>query len=331
MQPQPAQNIQGLWLTIATSIGIERSECQALWKSLRRRYKTSRIPEEYAPPNAANNTTARTNQPTTGNIYRQNPTSPAPRNRFVQAATMYPSMHQSVVLRQFTAPYATRTPQLQQCQYPPQYYPQMYYPYYMPPPQQQRASVNPGVGLSSAMSVQPGGSVSGATGTQSQIPLGVASVAPNTVLSVANTTSPQPVGVAPLVGMPHQPPPQQQQPQSTIKAKLRAHALQIIHPVTYRNILEDLNNDKKESSSITPGSTQLHTSLTQTKDTSSETDVCSVSTVSSIQHSTTSTQSVAKIPETSKPLEITHSIETSSHLPDTATGTQSSSTERNFK
>ncbi|TMW41370.1 hypothetical protein DOY81_013552 [Sarcophaga bullata] len=33
---------QGLWLTIATSIGIERSECQALWKSLRRRYKTAK-------------------------------------------------------------------------------------------------------------------------------------------------------------------------------------------------------------------------------------------------------------------------------------------------
>lgn len=160
---------------------------------------------------------------------------------------MYPSMHQSVVLGQFTAPYATRTPQIQQCQYSPQYYPHMYYRYYMPPPQQQRASVNPGVGLSSAISVQPGGSVSGptgATGTPSQIPLGVAPVAPNTVLSVGNTTSPQSVGVTPLVGMPHQPPPQQLQPQSTIKAKLRAHALQIIHPVTYRNILEDLNNDK---------------------------------------------------------------------------------------
>lgn len=159
---------------------------------------------------------------------------------------MYPSVHQSV-LGQFAAPYPTRTPQLQQCQYSPQYYPQMYYPYYMPPPQQQRASVNPGVGLSSAMSVQPGGSVSGPTGaagTQSQIPLRVAPVAPNTVLCVANTTSPQPVGVAPMVGMPHQPPPQQQQPQSTIKAKFRAHALQIIHPVTNRNILEDLNNDK---------------------------------------------------------------------------------------
>lgn len=71
--------------------------------------------------------------------------------------------------------------------------------------------------------------------------------------------------------------------------------------------------------------------MAQSKDTSAEIDVCSVSTASSIQHSTTSTQSVTKIPEMSKSLEITHSNEKLSHLADTTTGTQSSSTERNFK
>lgn len=161
---------------------------------------------------------------------------------------MYPSMHQNIVLGQFAAaPYAARTPQIPQCQYSPQYYPQMFYPYYVSPPQQQRTAVNPGVGLSSAMSVQPGGSVSGptgATGNQSQIPLGVAPVGANTVLSVANTTAPQSVPVPPLVAMTHQQSPQQQQSQTAVKSKVRAHALQIIHPVTNRNILEDLNNDK---------------------------------------------------------------------------------------
>lgn len=163
---------------------------------------------------------------------------------------MYPAVHQSVVLGQFTAPYAARTPQIPQCQYSPQFYQQMYYPYYVQQPaQQQRGTVNPGVGfgLSNAMTVQPGGSVSGptATGNQGQIPLGVAPVTANAVLGVSNTTAAQPVGVAPLVSMTHQPP-SQQQPQNPppTKAKLRSRALQIIHPISKRNILEDLDTDK---------------------------------------------------------------------------------------
>ncbi|XP_065370716.1 eukaryotic translation initiation factor 4 gamma 3 isoform X1 [Calliphora vicina] len=267
----------------------------------------------YVPQSAANNSTGRSNQPTAGNIYRQNPSSPSPRNRYVHSATMYPAVHQSVVLGQFTAPYGTRTPQIQQCQYSPQYYPQMYYPYYLQqPPQQQRTTVNPGVGvgLSSAMTVQSGGSVSGPTapGNQAQLPLGVAPVATNTVLSVASSTAAQPVGVAPLVGMPHQPPPQQQQ-QNPIqtKGKLRSHALQIIHPVTNRNILEDLDIDKNESTNIASG---CQSTLSSTNAVSSlDTEIEPLSTASTI-----SIKSDLKIPETLKShTEVVQPIEASAH------------------
>lgn len=180
-------------------------------------------------------------------MYRQNPSSPAPRNRYVHSAPMYPTVHQGVVLGQFAAPYATRTPPLQQCQYSHQYYPQMYYPYYLQqPPQQPRTTVNPGVGvgLSNAMTVQSAGSVNSqaATANQAQIPLGVAPVGASTVLSVTNTNTAQQVGVTPIVGMPHQPQQAQQNPPQT--KKVRARALQIIHPITNRNILEDLDIDK---------------------------------------------------------------------------------------
>lgn len=162
---------------------------------------------------------------------------------------MYPPVHQSVVLQQFGTPYATRQPQFQQYQYS-QYYPNSYYSYYVQqPPPHQRAAVNPGVGvgLSSAMTVQPGGSVSGpAAANQAQIPLGVPPVATSAVLSVGNTASSQSVGVSPLVGMPHQPSQHQQPP----KGKIRSHALQIIHPVTNRNILEDLDNEKVRGKNV---------------------------------------------------------------------------------
>ncbi|XP_046811475.1 eukaryotic translation initiation factor 4G isoform X1 [Lucilia cuprina] len=279
---------------------------------------------EYVPQSAANNSPGRSNQPTAGNIYRQNPSSPAPRNRYVHSATMYPAVHQSVVLGQFTAPYATRTPQLQQCQYSPQYYPPMYYPYYLQqPPQQQRTTVNPavGVGLSSAMTVQPGGSVSGPTapGNQGQIPLGVAPVAANTVLSVANTSAAQPVGVAPLVGMPHQPPPQQQQQnQPQTKGKLRSHALQIIHPVTNRNILDDLDIDKNESPTVVAGGQLTSSTSVANIDTSIDTEIGSLTT------SSTSIKSAVKISETSKShTEVVQQMETSP--------VHQSTTERNFK
>ncbi|XP_046811586.1 eukaryotic translation initiation factor 4 gamma 1 isoform X4 [Lucilia cuprina] len=278
----------------------------------------------YVPQSAANNSPGRSNQPTAGNIYRQNPSSPAPRNRYVHSATMYPAVHQSVVLGQFTAPYATRTPQLQQCQYSPQYYPPMYYPYYLQqPPQQQRTTVNPavGVGLSSAMTVQPGGSVSGPTapGNQGQIPLGVAPVAANTVLSVANTSAAQPVGVAPLVGMPHQPPPQQQQQnQPQTKGKLRSHALQIIHPVTNRNILDDLDIDKNESPTVVAGGQLTSSTSVANIDTSIDTEIGSLTT------SSTSIKSAVKISETSKShTEVVQQMETSP--------VHQSTTERNFK
>ncbi|XP_065364340.1 eukaryotic translation initiation factor 4 gamma 3-like [Calliphora vicina] len=250
----------------------------------------------YVPQSTANNSTGRSNQPANGNIYRQNPSSPSPRNTYVHS-TIYPAVQQNFVLGHFTAPYATRTPQLQQCQYSPQNYPQMYFPYYLQqPPQQQRTAVKPGVGvgLSSAMTVQPRGSVSGPTapGNQAQLPLGVAPT--STVLSFASKTAAKPVRVAPLVGMPHQPPPQQQlQNPIQTKGKLRSHALQIIHPVTNRNILEESDIAKNESTNIASGCQSSSSSTNAVP--SLDIEIESLSTASTL-----SIKSELNIPETLK-------------------------------
>ncbi|KAM7341427.1 eukaryotic translation initiation factor 4G1 isoform 1-T2 [Cochliomyia hominivorax] len=260
----------------------------------------------YVSQSAANNSTGRANQSAAGNIYRQNPSSPAPRNRYVPSAPIYPAVHQGVVLGQFATPYPTRTPQMPQCQYPHQYFPQMFYPYYVQ--QQPRTTVNAGVGvgLNNAMTVQPGGSVSGpsATANQAQIPLGVAPVGTSTVLGVANPTAAQQVGVAPLVGMPHQQPPQQNPPQTK---KVRARALQIIHPITNRNILEDLDIDKNVSTTTAPtGPSTSSSSFPQTTGVTVDSSL----EVESSGSLTTASASIAKTPEGSKPLtEITPSTE----------------------
>lgn len=243
---QPSQSIHGLLPTVSSSSPGQQTDIYKIMQP-------QPAQNMFVPPNAATNNTGnvRTNQPTAGTMYRPTPSSPAPRNRYVQAA-VYPPVHQGVVLQPFAAPYTTRQPQFQQFQYTPQYYQNSYYSYYVQqPPQHPRAAVNPGVGvgLSSAMTVQPGGSVSGpaAAGNQSQMPLGVPPVAASSVLNVGNTAAAQPVSVSPLVGISHQPQQQQQQP----PIKKRSHALQIIHPITNRNILDDLDNEKNNT--CTPG------------------------------------------------------------------------------
>uniref|UniRef100_A0A1B0FEA3 W2 domain-containing protein n=1 Tax=Glossina morsitans morsitans TaxID=37546 RepID=A0A1B0FEA3_GLOMM len=197
----------------------------------------------YVPQNAAgnNNGNVRTNPQSNNNMFRQTPSSPAPRNRFMPN-TMFPSAVQSVVLQQFPYP---RQPQYQQFSYAGhQYYQQSsYYSFYplQQPPQHQRTAT---LSVNSGVSVGVGSGISGAvagptTANQAQITLSVPPVA-NAVLGVTNATPTQPVGVNTLVSV-------MQSPQPTTR-KIRRHALEIIDPNTNRNILEDLKSEKSISS-----------------------------------------------------------------------------------
>lgn len=194
---------------------------------------------QYVPQNAAgnNNGNVRTNPQSNNNMFRQTPSSPAPRNRFMPN-TMFPSAVQSVVLQQFPYP---RQPQYQQFSYAGhQYYQQSsYYSFYplQQPPQHQRTAT---LSVNSGVSVGVGSGISGAvagptTANQAQITLSVPPVA-NAVLGVTNATPTQPVGVNTLVSV-------MQSPQPTTR-KIRRHALEIIDPNTNRNILEDLKSEK---------------------------------------------------------------------------------------
>ncbi|KAL9911288.1 eukaryotic translation initiation factor 4 gamma 3 isoform X1 [Glossina fuscipes] len=198
----------------------------------------------YVPQNAAgnNNGNVRTNPQSNNNMFRQTPSSPAPRNRFMPN-TMFPSTVQSVVLQQF--PYPARQPQYQQFSYAGhQYYQQnSYYSFYplQQPPQHQRTAT---LSVNSGVNVGVGSGISGAvagptTANQAQITLSVPPVG-NAVLGVTNATPTQPVGVNTLVSV-------MQSPQPTTR-KIRRHALEIIDPNTNRNILEDLKSEKNTSS-----------------------------------------------------------------------------------
>lgn len=199
----------------------------------------------FVPQNAAgnNNGNVRSNPQSNNNMFRQTPSSPAPRSRFMPS-TMFPSTVQSVVLQQYPYVNPTRQPQYQQFSYAHQYYQQnSFYSFYplQQPPQHQRAatiSVNSGVGVGVGSGIS--GAVAGpTTANQAQISLSVPPVG-NAVLGVTNSTPAQPVGVNTMVGV-------MQSPQPTTR-KIRRHALEIIDPNTNRNILEDLKSEKGASS-----------------------------------------------------------------------------------
>uniref|UniRef100_A0A1A9V1R7 Uncharacterized protein n=1 Tax=Glossina austeni TaxID=7395 RepID=A0A1A9V1R7_GLOAU len=213
-------------------------ECPSMLKCILRLVRKQW--SKYVPQNAAgnNNGNVRTNPQSNNNMFRQTPSSPAPRNRFMPN-TMFPSTVQSVVLQQF--PYAARQPQYPQFSYAGhQYYQQnSYYSFYplQQPPQHQRTAT---LSVNSGVSVGVGSGISGAvagptTANQAQITLSVPPVA-NAVLGVTNATPTQPVGVNTLVSV-------MQSPQPTTR-KIRRHALEIIDPNTNRNILEDLKSEK---------------------------------------------------------------------------------------
>ena len=271
------------------------------------------------PQNTGNNITAqnRANQTSAGINFRQNISNLTPRNRYVPATTMFPSVHPSVVMGQFNATYATRPPALQ---YAPQYYPHIYYPYYQQLTQQQQqpqsGGGNPLASLNTVMAVQPGGFVSGPIQAANR-PAMPFTVAPgNSVLNVATNNTAQAVGIStiqqtttpltfnltsvsatpmlaattttttqPAMGQNQaclpftttvtnasiqrlaQPPvmtAEQKKPMQT-KAKLRSHALQIIHPITNKNILQDLNKDSHKTPHTTMELNKLRTSASSTQ------------------------------------------------------------------
>ncbi|GBP11363.1 hypothetical protein EVAR_73903_1 [Eumeta japonica] len=145
-----------------------------------------------------------------------------------------------------------------------------------------------GVGLSNAMAVQPGASVSGPTATGNQ-----ASITATTTKSADN------------------------------KGKLRTHALKIIHPITNKNILDDLDIDKNDLPDISavPSTTPLSSKSTPTVDLPLDIEIGSSSTSSS-----TPVKSDVKIPEASKVhTDIIQNTETSTHQ------TGANTAERNFK
>ncbi|XP_037810588.1 eukaryotic translation initiation factor 4 gamma 3-like [Lucilia sericata] len=266
------------------------------------------------------NAQSRTNHSYGGNNNnrQQSYAGSTPRNRHIQTAAIFPPLHPGMVMSQFNAAAyaAQRPPNLQQCQYTAQFYPQLYYPYYVPqlpqqqhqgPQQQQGGNVG---SIMATMTLPPGSFVGGPPGNQSSltyaavtpsnslISVNNTSAAQNLVLgplqqnsvqvqtpltyglnavanssSMVNTTAPGPsvnfastrmtFAAAALAGNTRMAANPSVMPttQPQIKAKLRSHALQIIHPVTNKNILQDLNNDKEIS--FPAGATSSETQIVE--------------------------------------------------------------------
>ncbi|XP_023306426.2 eukaryotic translation initiation factor 4 gamma 3-like [Lucilia cuprina] len=267
------------------------------------------------------NTQSRTNHSYGGNNNNNRQQSYAgstPRNRHIQTAAIFPPLHPGMVMSQFNAAAyaAQRPPNVQQCQYTAQFYPQLYYPYYVPqlpqqphqgPQQQQGGNVG---SIMATMTLPPGSFVGGPAGNQSSLTYAAVtpsnslinvnntSAAQNLVLgplpqnsvqvqtpltyglnavanssAMVNTTAPGPsvsfastrmtFAAAALAGNTRMAANPSVMPttQPQVKAKLRSHALQIIHPVTNKNILQDLNNDKEIS--FPAGATSSETQIVE--------------------------------------------------------------------
>ncbi|XP_032597852.1 eukaryotic translation initiation factor 4 gamma 3 [Drosophila grimshawi] len=212
---------------------------------------------------SGNNSAGNTRSNQQSGIFRgPPPTANAPRGtgaggpRHLHMPAMYPN----VVLQQYSQ-YGQRqptfqTPHIQYGPAPIPYYPYQYLPSLQqqppPPPQHSRsgvatnASVNIG-GNTMPVQTGPNGQLAGPGATTSQLQLLTGSVqtGANTVIGVGATGSGQ-VGVPPMVSV--MPPNVAQQPVQVVAPASRRrhqHRLQIIHPETKKNILDEL--DKSNS------------------------------------------------------------------------------------